>query len=287
MLLQLCLIGAVLGAFYALIGVGYTVIYGTVRLINFAHGDMYTLGAFFGFTILSSLSAPTTLALSILASIAGTIIATAFAGFAVRWVLERVDAKHSSFSPIIAAIGISIVIQNSVLHLWGSRPVAYPVQMAQNFVKPLITLLVCIVLILIVDVWVSRSKFGAAMRAVGSDHVAVRLMGIRVDIVLYITFAVFSAIAGITGLLAGTYYGSIQFSMGFVLGLKGFTAAVLGGIGNVRGALLGGFLLGFIEAFGGGIFGTEWTDVVTFSSLILVLVARPTGILGETIVERM
>jgi branched-chain amino acid transport system permease protein len=113
------------------------------------------------------------------------------------------------------------------------------------------------------------------------------LMGIRVDIVLYITFAVFSAIAGITGLLAGTYYGSIQFSMGFVLGLKGFTAAVLGGIGNVRGALLGGFLLGFIEAFGGGIFGTEWTDVVTFSSLIAVLVVRPTGILGETIVERM
>src|ERR1700676_5672747 len=179
MLLQLCLIGAVLGAFYALIGVGYTVIYGTVRLINFAHGDMYMLGAFFGFTILSSLSAPTTLALSILASIAGTIIATAFAGFAVRWVLERVDAKHSSFSPIIAAIGISIVIQNSALHLWGSRPVAYPVQMAQNFAKPLITLLVCVALILIVDVWVSRSKFGAAMRAVGSDHVAVRLMGIR------------------------------------------------------------------------------------------------------------
>jgi branched-chain amino acid transport system permease protein len=287
MLLQLCITGLVLGAFYALIAVGYTVIYGTVRLLNFAHGDMYMLGAFVGFTALMMVPGSPASILPIVAGITATVVAIAFAGFVVRVVLERIDSKNDVFSPIIAAVGISLVFQNSALHIWGTKPLAFPVQLEQDFTKPLITLAVALLMILAVDLWVSRSRFGMAMRAVGIDHNAVRLMGIRVDRVLYVTFAVFSAIAGVTGFLAGAYYGSIQFSMGFLLGLKGFTAAVLGGIGNVRGALLGGFLLGMIEAFNGGAFGTNWTDVIVFSCLIFVLVVKPTGILGETVVERM
>jgi branched-chain amino acid transport system permease protein len=287
MLQHLLITGLVLGAFYALIAVGYTVIYGTVRLLNFAHGDMYMLGAFIGLTGIVALPGLAVPQIAIPFAILATLLVIGFLGFLVRFVLERIDSKNDAFSPIIAAVGISLILQNSALHIWGTKPLAFPIQMAHDLTKPLITLAVCLIMILAVDVWVSRSRFGMAMRAVGIDHNAVRLMGIRVDVTLYITFAVFSAIAGITGLLAGTYYGSIQFSMGFILGLKGFTAAVLGGIGNVRGALLGGFLLGLIEAFGGGFFGTNWTDVISFSCLIIILTLKPTGILGETLVERM
>jgi branched-chain amino acid transport system permease protein len=287
MLQHLLITGLVLGAFYALIAVGYTVIYGTVRLLNFAHGDMYMLGAFVGLTAIIALPGLAIPQIAIPFAILATLLVIGFLGFLVRFVLERVDSKNDAFSPIIAAVGISLILQNSALHIWGTKPLAFPIQMTHDLSKPLITLAVCLIMILAVDLWVSRSRFGMAMRAVGIDHNAVRLMGIRVDVTLYITFAVFSAIAGVTGLLAGTYYGSIQFSMGFLLGIKGFTAAVLGGIGNVRGALLGGFLLGIIEAFGGGYFGTNWTDVISFSCLILVLTLKPTGILGETVVERM
>jgi branched-chain amino acid transport system permease protein len=287
MIVQLIITGLVLGAFYALIAVGYTVIYGTVRLINLAHGDMYMLGAFVGLTVISVLPASTAPVLALGSSVLGTVAAIGLVGFIVRFVLERVDVKNNAFSPIISAVGISLVLENGARQIWGTRPVAFPMQLAHDFTKPFITLGICIALIAAVDVWVSKSRFGMAMRAVGIDHTAVRLMGIRVDVTLYITFAVFSAIAGVTGVLAGSYYGSIHFSMGFLLGLKGFTAAVLGGIGNVRGALLGGLLLGLIEAIGGGYFGTSWTDVIAFGCLIAVLVVKPTGILGETVVERM
>ena len=287
MLAQLIVTGLVLGAFYALIAVGYTVIYGTVRLLNLAHGDMYMLGAFAGFTIISILPASANPILAVGSSVLGTVVATAIVGWVVRLILERVDVKNNAFSPIITAMGIALILENAALHIWGTRPVGFPMQLPHDFTKPLATLGICVVLIAGVDLWISKSRFGMAMRAVGIDHTAVRLMGIRVDTTLYITFAVFSAIAGVTGLLAASYYGSIHFSMGFLLGLKGFTAAVLGGIGNVRGALLGGLILGLLEAAGGGYFGTNWTDVVVFTCLIAVLVVKPTGLLGETVVERM
>ncbi|MGE0284378.1 MAG: branched-chain amino acid ABC transporter permease, partial [Rhizobiaceae bacterium] len=209
MLTQLLLTGLVLGAFYALIAVGYTVIYGTVRLLNFAHGDMYMLGAFVGLSVLLFLASATISPLAIIAGISGTVAAVAFAGFLVRIILERVDAKADAFSPIITAVGISLVLQNSALHIWGTKPLAFPTQLPHDFTKPLIALGICFVMILLVDWWISKSRFGMAMRAVGIDHNAVRLMGIRVDVVLYVTFATFSAIAGVTGFLAGTYYGSI------------------------------------------------------------------------------
>ncbi|MDB5363672.1 MAG: transporter permease [Rhodospirillales bacterium] len=280
------LIGLVLGSFYALIAAGYTVIYGTVRLINFAHGDVYMIGAFvgaLGFGFLSPLGVGPALVMSVL----GTLLATAIVGFLIRLLLARLDSAPGSFSPIIAAVGISLVLENGAFHLWGSAPAAFPLVMPADGRKIALTLAAGIAVLLATDYWIARTKFGIAMRAVGSDHGATRLMGIRVEYVLYVTFAVFSAIAGLTGYLAGSYYGSIQFSMGFALGLKGFTAAVLGGMGNVRGALVGGLVLGFVEAFGGGWLGTEWTDVIAFSFLIAVLTLRPSGLLGETVVQRM
>lgn len=287
MWLHLALTGAVLGSFYALIAVGYTVIYGTVRLINVAHGGVYMLGAFIGFMCVGKLVPADNLALGVIGGSAGTIAATALVGYIIRWLLARLDSKAGTFSPIIAAVGISLVIENGALQLWGSAPVAFPLQLPENLTKVFATFGLCLVLLLSTEIWVRVTRFGAAMRAVGIDHGAVRLMGIRVENVLYVTFAVFSAIAGITGFLAGSYYGAIQFSMGFALGLKGFTAAVLGGVGNIRGALVGGWLLGLVEAFGGGWLGTQWTDVIAFAFLILVLVLKPSGILGETVVERM
>jgi branched-chain amino acid transport system permease protein len=286
-LLQLALTGAVLGCFYALIALGYTVIYGTIRLINFAHGDVYMLGGFIGFTILGLIIPTSGVTVRVVASVAGTIAATGLVGYIIRWLLARLKARSGSFSPIIAAVGVSLVIQNGVLHVWGSAALVYPVQLPPDLSRFIVTLVICCLLLFAAELWIGKTKFGAAMRAVGIDHGAVRLMGISVDRVLYITFVAFSAIAGVTGYLAGSYYGVIEFLMGFELGLKGFTAAVLGGIGNVRGALVGGFVLGMVESFGGGWLGTQWTSVIAFSVLIALLILKPTGILGETVVERM
>lgn len=285
--LHLTLIGLVLGSFYALLAAGYTVIYGTVRLINLAHGDVYMIGAFIGAMLLGAMPAGFGLVPGLVLSIVGTAAATALAGFLIRLLISRLDARPGSFSPIIAAVGISLVIENGAFHLWGSAPVAFPISMPLDDRKIALTLALSCIVLLAADWWIGRTRFGIAMRAVGTDHDATRLMGIGVERVLLVTFAVFSAIAGITGYLAGAYYGSIQFSMGFSLGLKGFTAAVLGGMGNVRGALVGGIVLGLVEAYGGGWIGTEWTDVISFSFLIVILTLRPSGLLGETVVQRM
>ena len=287
MLFQIFLVGAILGCFYALLGLGFTVIYGTVRLINFAHGGVYMVGAFVGFSLLGALAPTGNVPLQVVGSLAGTVAATALMGYIIRWVLAHLKAKAGSLGPMIAAVGIGIVIENGALHLWGSAPRVYPVQFGQGVSRLVVTLSACLLLLVGTELWIGRTKFGIAMRAAGIDHGAVRLMGISVEKVVIITFMVFSAIAGITGYLAGIYYGVIQFQMGFELGLKGFTAAVLGGVGNVRGALVGGIVLGLVEAFGGAWLGTEWTSVIAFSVLIAVLTLRPTGILGETIVERM
>jgi branched-chain amino acid transport system permease protein len=286
-IIHLALIGLVLGCFYALIAAGYTVIYGTVRLINFAHGDVYMLGAFVGALGLGFFTPRLGVAPALVLSVVGTLLASALVGFLIRLLLSRVDAAPGSFSPIIAAVGIALVIENGAFHLWGSAPSGFPLTLPDDGRKVALTVATTFLIVLAAEFWIRHTRFGIAMRAVGIDHGATRLMGIRVENVLYVTFAVFSAIAGITGYMAGSYYGSIQFSMGFALGLKGFTAAVLGGIGNVRGALLGGAVLGFVEAFGGGWFGTEWTDVIAFSFLIAILIVKPSGLLGETVVQRM
>jgi branched-chain amino acid transport system permease protein len=287
LVLDLTLTGLVVGSFYALMALGYTVFYGIVRLINFAHGDIYMLGAFVGFTILGLTSSVLGGPIRILLSVAGTLAVTALLGFLVRWLLTQVKTQVGAWSPMIAAVGISLVLEGSAQHIWGTQVFVYQIQFPQNAVKIFVTLGICFALLVGTDLFISRTKPGAAMTAVGIDHDAVRMMGIRVNWVIFATFLAFSAIAGVTGYLAGSYYGSIQFLMGFALGLKGFTATVLGGIGNVRGALVGGWTLGLIEAYGGGLFGTEWTDVIAFSVLITVLVFRPQGILGEAVVERM
>ena len=267
---------------------GYTVFYGTIRLINFSHAGVYTLGAFIGYTLLIAIG-PGDKILAVFFSVAGSIAAAGLIGSVVRWFFSLVQARDKGFalSPMIFGVGVALIIENSVLHVWGTQAHAFPVLLPEDWRKVILTLLVSVLLLIGTEVWVHKTKFGAAMRAVGIDHDAVRLMGISVNRVVYVVFIVFSGIAGVTGYLAGAYYGSIQFIMGFLIGLKGFTACVLGGIGNVRGALIGGWVLGLIEAFGGGWLGTEWTDVIAFSALILALVLKPTGILGENIVERM
>jgi branched-chain amino acid transport system permease protein len=289
MLFQLVVTGFVIGSFYALMACGYTVFYGTIRLINFAHAGVFMLGAFIGYALLVAVNPIGGAITAVGVSMAGTVAAAGIIGLVIRWFFALVQTKRRGFalSPMIFGVGVGLIIENTALHLWGSSPRAFPVSLPEDYRKIVITLIVCVSLLVGTELWVHKTRFGAAMRAVGIDHGAVRLMGISVERVVYIVFMFFSGIAGITGYLAGAYYGSIQFLMGFVIGLKGFTACVLGGIGNVRGALVGGWTLGLIEALGGGWLGTEWTDVIAFSVLILVLVVKPTGILGENIVERM
>lgn len=286
-LFDLTITGLIVGSFYALVGLGFTVFYGTLRLINFAHGDTYMIGAFIGFAVLSALGTGAGSVTGVTAAVVGTILATGVLGLAMQVIYAKVHAAGSHFGPLIAAIGVSIALENAALHIWGSEPQVYPVVMPSGNVKIVITLLITFGIMLGTELWVARTRFGTAMRAVGMDHDAVRLMGIRINRVITITFFVFSAIAGITGLIAGFYYSSIDFLMGFILGIKGFTAAVLGGVGNIRGALVGGLVLGLLESYGAGYLGGQWSDVIAFVVLIAVLALRPTGLLGETVVERM
>ncbi len=280
--------GLINGPFYALTALGFTIFYGTIRLINFAHGDVVMFGAFVGFTVLSLLSRVHNTGVQVTVALLAVIAATALVGLILRWAYAHVNGQRNKSGPLIAAIGMSLVLENGAMGLWGSMPQTYQVQFPGSTAVSLPVLLgACLLIFGGVEWLVHRTRLGMAIRAVGIDHGAVRLMGVRVEWIILFTFALFSAIAGVAGVMDGMYFGSINFLMGFTLGIKGFTAAVFGGIGNVRGALVGGFALSLVEAFGAAYLGSSWTDVIAFCVLILLLVFRPTGILGETIVERM
>jgi branched-chain amino acid transport system permease protein len=291
--------GLVLGSFYALVALGYTMVYGVVKLLNFAHGDLYMVGAFVGFAALSAVS---TLIGNPWLAVALSALCAMIAVGAVGVVIERVAyqplLKAPRLSILITALAVSLTLQNTFLTMTNGQIVAFGahlgfagVRLEGLFInyKQIVLAVAAGVLMITLHLFVSRTRYGRAMRAVAIDQDMCELMGIDVHRIIMVTFFIGSALAGAAGTMAGAYYGSIWYFMGFLIGLKAFTAAVIGGIGSIPGAMLGGLVLGLLESFGTQIpgIGSAWKDVFSFAVLILVLVFKPTGLLGQPEQERM
>ncbi|MFF3670380.1 branched-chain amino acid ABC transporter permease [Microtetraspora malaysiensis] len=295
---QLVWNGLFVGSFYALVALGYSMVYGIIKLLNFAHGDLYMLGAFVGFAVLGAaggVSAAMALPVLLLVLVL-TMGVTGLAGV----VLERVAYRRLRGAPrlslLITAVGASFALEYGMRAGAGADPRVYPVRLsgttlevlgARVTLQQLTLVAVAVILMIGLNLLVNRSREGRAMRAVALDPRAAALMGIDVDAIISRTFFLGSALAGAAGVMAGAHYGKIDFMMGFLIGLKAFTAAVIGGIGNIPGTMLGGLLLGLLESFGTFWLGGEWRDVFAFGVLILFLTVRPTGLLGERVTERV
>jgi len=291
--------GLILGSFYTLVALGYSMVYGIIKLLNFAHGDVYMVGAFVGFTILSFLSGIIGDEWTgILASMVLAMIAVGFMGVLIQRIAYRPMLSAPRLSILITAVGVSLVLFNAVMALTSGEYTAFNTGLDNEGITmghihitytQMVMVAATALLMAMLNLFVSRTIYGKAMRAISIDMDACRLMGIDVNKIIALTFFVGSALAAAAGVMAGVYYGSIHFFMGFVIGLKAFTAAVIGGIGSIPGAMLGGLVLGLLEAFGTQIpwIGSEWKDVFAFGLLILLLIFKPTGILGRTEIERM
>ncbi|MET9338003.1 MULTISPECIES: branched-chain amino acid ABC transporter permease [unclassified Nonomuraea] len=295
---QLVWNGLFVGSFYALVALGYSMVYGIIKLLNFAHGDLYMLGAFSGFAVLSALggvSAAMTLPV-LLAVLLLTMVSTGLAGVVLERVAYRPLRGAPRLSLLITAVGASFAIEYGMRAVSGPDPRVYPVRLsgttlevfgARLTLQQLVLIGVAVVLMVGLNLLVTKTREGRAMRAIALDPSTSSLMGIDVNAVISRTFFLGSALAGAAGVMAGAYYGKIDFLMGFLIGLKAFTAAVIGGIGNIPGTMLGGLVLGLLESFGTYWLGGEWRDVFAFGVLILFLTVRPTGLLGERVTERV
>lgn len=277
--------GLTLGAIYALIALGYTMVYGILLMINFAHSEIFMTGAFVGcgVLVLSSLLPP--MAGLVLAFMAAPFVCGALAVLIERFAYRPLR-RAPRLAPLISAIGVSIVLQNAFF-LWRDDFLPVPTILPQGHVQ---TIIIVCSLALMVALWlfVNHTRLGQAIRACSQDRDAAGLMGINVNGIIALTFFIGAFLGGAAGVLYSLNYGSIKYNMGFVPGMKAFTAAVLGGIGNVPGAMLGGLLLGVSEALGAAFLPeAEWKDVFAFGVLILVLILRPSGILGERTAEKV
>jgi branched-chain amino acid transport system permease protein len=290
--------GLAVGSIYALIALGYTMVYGVLRLINFAHGDLFTYGAYLGMTLLVSLGLSDRLGLVggllVLAVLVMGLVAV------VGVILERAAYRPLQSSPrlsaVVSALGASIFLQNALMLVYGARYQVYPDVLPQDSVSlfglqvPLVRLgvvAVSVTMMAALYFFVQRTKVGTAIRAAAIDQGAARLMGIDVTRVIQLVFVIGPALGGAAGLLVGLYYGQISFTMGWTYGMKAFTAAILGGIGNIPGAMVGGLVLGVVEALGAGYVSFAWKDALAFVVLILILIVRPSGLLGERVAEKV
>ncbi len=291
--------GLILGSFYALVALGYTMVYGIIKLLNFAHGDLYMVGGFVGFLILSAISGVLGTSWgAIVCSMVLSMLAVGLFGVIIQRVAYRPMLKAPRLSILITALAVSMILSNGVMTITGGEYLAFHTDLSFDgldlgnvFISytQLALVISASLLMVILYFFVNKTLYGKAMRAIAIDQDACKLMGINVNRIIALTFFIGSSLAAAAGVMAGVYYGSLHFSMGFVIGLKAFTAAVIGGIGSIPGAMLGGLLLGLLEAFGTQIpfIGSEWKDVFSFGLLILLLILKPTGILGKTEIERM
>jgi branched-chain amino acid transport system permease protein len=292
-----------LGAVYALIALGYTMVYGIVELINFAHGDVFMVGAFVAYWIIADLlglpdkpidDIPELIAILVLVVVV-TMVVMGLVGVIIERFAYRPLRHAPRLAPLITAIGVSFILQNIVQAVFSPSPIPVP----QIFPRVKLDLLggsigvlnifmvaVALGLMIALQLFVSRTRLGRAMRSTAQDREAAELMGVDINQTIAITFFLAAALAGSAGVILGLYFGSIQFNLGFNAGLKAFTAAVLGGIGNTTGAALGGFIIAFIEVLAAQLGFSRWSEVAVFTVLILVLVFRPSGILGQALGER-
>jgi len=300
-ILEQLLNGLTIGSFYALIALGYSMVYGVMKLINFAHGDLFALGSYLGFTILVSGSAYVTSTFGVwggmIAAISIAAIGIGIAGTLIERIAYRPIYPAGRLPAVVSALGASIVIQNTIMVVWGPRPRAYLPQVVPSTILKfgdfkinllqLIILIISFVLMGVLFYIVQKTTFGAAIRACALDRNTAALMGINIETVIFFIFALGPALGGMAGVMVGMYYRKISFIMGWNYGLKAFTATILGGIGNIPGAMLGGILLGVLEMLGSTYLSTAYKDVFVFLILILVLIFRPTGLLGEKIAEKV
>ncbi|HEX9172851.1 MAG TPA: branched-chain amino acid ABC transporter permease [Telluria sp.] len=298
--------GLVLGSMYALVALGYTMVYGVLNLINFAHGDVLMIGAMVGLTILKLLEVfapglPGYVDLAI--AIIGAIPVTMLVNILIERIAYRRLRNAPRLAPLITAIGVSILLQTFAMMIWGRSPLPFPqllssepINIAGALVSPTQILLLALAALAMFGLvmLVERTKMGRAMRAVAENPRVAGLMGVDSNRVIVATFAIGAALAAVAGVMWGANYASITFTMGVLPGMKAFCAAVLGGIGNIYGAMIGGLVLGLVEAFGagyigdltGGFLGSHYQDIFAFVILILVLTVRPSGIMGERVADR-
>jgi branched-chain amino acid transport system permease protein len=296
--IELFFSGLTRGSIYALIALGYTMVYGIIGLINFAHGEIYMIGAFTAFivaTALSVLGFPM-LAIFVLAAIAAAVWSSAY-GYTVEKLAYQPLRNAPRLSPLISAIGMSIFLQNYVLLAQTSDFLPFPQLIPEfSFMDPIagiigssdLVILLTTAVVMVILTWLIKfTRIGKAMRATAQDRKMAMLVGINVNNVISITFVIGSALAAIGGLLIASHVGQINFFIGFIAGIKAFTAAVLGGIGSIPGAVLGSFILGLTEAFATGYVSSDYEDVFAFSLLVLILIFKPSGLLGKATIEKV
>lgn len=299
--------GLTLGSIYALIAIGYTMVYGIIGMINFAHGEIYMIGAYVGLATLTALSmggfdmtSGGGVALSLLITLTVAVVITALYGWSIERVAYRPLRNGPRLIPLISAIGMSVFLQNYMHLAQGSRDVAVPALITGgwqfdtefgftvylSYIRVIIGV-VSIGLMVALTLYIKRSSMGRACRACSQDMGMANLLGIDTNRVVVLTFVLGAAMAAVAGVLIGLYVGKVNPYIGFEVGIKAFTAAVLGGIGSLPGAMLGGVLLGLTESFASDLLPTEYKDVVAFSLLVLLLMFRPTGLLGKPDVEKV
>jgi branched-chain amino acid transport system permease protein len=294
--------GITLGAVYGLIAIGYTMVYGIVGMINFAHGDIYMVGAFVAITAFTVLALAGVTSVPLILII--VLLVAVFFTSSYGWVVERIAYRPlraaPRLAPLISAIGMSFFLENYVRMFEGAVSKSTPplfhggFRLVDNpaftvdlsYIQAFIIVLT-IVLMAGFTLIINRTPFGRAQRACEQDRTMAALLGIDVDFTISATFVIGAALAAVAGVMVTAYYGVVDFFMGFLAGLKAFTAAVLGGVGSLPGAMLGGFLIGLIESLYSAYFSIEYKDVATFSVLVLVLILRPTGLLGRPEIEKV
>jgi branched-chain amino acid transport system permease protein len=289
--------GLTLGGVYALIALGYTLVYGVLQILNFAHGDVYMIGAFIGYFVELALGGPThswvPVPIMIFIMFAVSMIGTGLLGMVIERFAYRPLRKSTRIAPLISALGVSILLQNAALLLFSANIRTYD---TSSFIPStlgfsigsvtidsvrLFVLILAIVLMFALSRWVNKTQVGRAMRAIAVDRDAAVMMGIDIDRVIRWTFFVSAALAGAAGVMNGLMLRGVSNGMGFVPGLKGFTGAVIGGIGSIPGAMMGGLLLGVVEALTQGYLSTNFSDFYTFVLLIAVMLIRPNGLFGK------
>ncbi len=295
--------GLTQGALYALIALGYSMVYGVLKLLNFAHGDLYMIGAFIGYFVIqwfggsNALAAPVPVVIFVMLVLAGG--GCGALGVVIERFAYRPLRDAPRIAPLITALGVSFFLENAALLLWGASYRSYNTSAFVSFssgihIGPLnidnmriLVIVLSVVLMVGLRLLVDRTALGRSMRAVAIDREAAEMLGINVDFTIAATFFIGSALAGVAGVMAGLVFNQIYTLMGFVAGLKAFTAAVVGGIGSIAGAVLGGFVIGLAESFITGYISSTYTNLLVFGILIAVMLVRPTGLLGRVQLQKV